>query len=90
MRSFLLSIALIFGVSVVHADETKLHGNIDAARAIAKAEADFAALAKREGTAKAFRDYMDEVDGVIYGGGSEPAIGRDASKLARPGRRDTC
>jgi ketosteroid isomerase-like protein len=78
MRSFLLSIALLCGVNAVHADNAKLHGNIDAARAIAKAEADFAALAKSAGTAKAFRDFMDEVDGVAYAGGSEPAIGRDA------------
>ncbi|HET8941052.1 MAG TPA: nuclear transport factor 2 family protein [Rudaea sp.] len=61
-----------------HAAEPILHGNPDAARAIAKADVDFAALAKRDGTANAFRASMDAVDGMIYGGGSQPAVGRDA------------
>ena len=60
------------------ADDAKLHGNLDAARAVVKADLDFGALAKKQGAAKAFRDAMDEVDGTIYGGGSQPAIGRDA------------
>jgi ketosteroid isomerase-like protein len=61
-----------------HADELRVHGPTQAAQAIVKADTDFAALAKREGTAKAFRDSMDAVDGVIYGGGSVPAVGSDA------------
>ncbi|HZP66951.1 MAG TPA: nuclear transport factor 2 family protein [Rudaea sp.] len=68
-----------------HAEEPKFHGNPAAARAIAKADTDFAALAKREGTAKAFRDTMDEVDGTAYGGGSEPSVGRDAIYAAMGG-----
>ena len=70
----------LFGLSLAtaHAAEPALHGNLDAARAIAKADVDFAALAKRDGTAKAFRESMDAVDGVTYGGGSKPAVGRNA------------
>jgi ketosteroid isomerase-like protein len=78
MRVLALLVLIFLGVAGVRADEPKLHGNVDAARAIAKADADFAALAKRVGSARAFRDSMDAVDGVIYGGGAEPAIGRDA------------
>lgn len=60
------------------AEEPRLHGNLVAARAIVKADGDFAAQAARDGTAKAFAHWMDAVDGTIYGGGSQPAIGRDA------------
>jgi ketosteroid isomerase-like protein len=60
------------------ADEAKLHGNLDAARAIVKADLDFGALAKKEGTAKAFRDSMDAEEGTVFGGSSQPSIGRDA------------
>lgn len=78
MRNLSVLGLLCLGVAGVSAGEPKLHGNADAARAIAKADADFAVLAKQEGTARAFRDAKDGNDGVIYGGGSEPAIGRDA------------
>jgi len=75
----LLCFALLSTLSLAaHCDEPKLHGNLDAARAIVKADLDFGALAKKEGTAKAFRDSLDEVDGTVFGGGSQPAIGRDA------------
>jgi ketosteroid isomerase-like protein len=60
------------------ADEPNLHGNLDAARAIVKADLDFGVLAKKEGTAKAFRDAMDATDGTVFAGGSQPAIGSDA------------
>ena len=60
------------------ADEPKLHGNLGAAKAIVKADLDFGALARKEGTAKAFRDAMDGDEGMIYGGGAKPATGRDA------------
>jgi len=60
------------------ADDPKLHGNLDAARAIVKADIDFGALAAKEGTAKAFRDSMDADDGMVFGGGAQPATGRDA------------
>jgi ketosteroid isomerase-like protein len=75
MLTVLLSAAI--GLSSLQADEPKLSGNVEAARAIVKAESAFAALASSEGTAKAFRDSMDAADGVTYGGGSKPAIGRD-------------
>lgn len=64
--------------AVAHADEAKLHGNRDAARAIVKADLDFGALAAKQGTAKAFRDAMDGDEGMVYGGGAQPATGRDA------------
>ena len=76
MMNLLLIAAIALGAT--QADEPKLGGNVEAARAIAKADNDFAALAAKEGTAKAFRDSMDGTDGVIYGGGSKPSIGRDA------------
>jgi ketosteroid isomerase-like protein len=71
-------LAATIGLATLQAQEPKLSGNVDAARAIVKAETDFAALAAKEGTAKAFRDSMDATDGVTYGGGSKPAVGRDA------------
>ena len=71
MLSLFLAAAVAFGAT----DEAKLSGNVEAARAIVKAESDFAALAAKEGTAKAFRDSMDPIDGVIYGGSSKPSIG---------------
>jgi ketosteroid isomerase-like protein len=78
MRTTILAGLFILGIVSAHADEPRLHGPARAARAIAKADGDFAALAKREGSAKAFRDTMDAVDGVIYGGGTQPATGSDA------------
>jgi len=76
MLNLFLAAAVAFGAT--QADAPKLSGNIEAARAIAKADNDFAALAAKEGTAKAFRDTMDPIDGAAYGGGSKPSIGRDA------------
>lgn len=78
MRTFIFAALFILGVANAHADEPRLHGPAAVARAIAKADGDFAALAKSEGTAKAFRDSMDAVDGVVYGGGTEPAVGSEA------------
>ena len=79
MRTVAAFICLaVAGISSSHADDLRLHGPTKAAQAIANADRDFAVLAKREGTAKAFRDSMDAVDGVIYGGGAKPAIGSDA------------
>ncbi len=78
MRKLLIGGLLIVGVANVHAQQPRLHGNLHAAKAIAKADTDFGALAKRIGTARAFRDSMDGVDGVTYGVGSKPAVGRDA------------
>lgn len=70
---------LLAAVSLnVHAEQPRLHGNLSAARAIVRADVAFAAQAARDGTAKAFRNWMDAVDGVAYGGGSQPAVGRDA------------
>ena len=60
------------------ADELNLHGNLEAARGIVKADLDFGVLAKKEGAAKAFRDAMDATDGTVFAGGSQPAIGSDA------------
>ena len=75
----LLGFALLAGLALTaNADEAKLHGNLDAARAMVKADLDFGALAKKEGTAKAFRDSMDADEGMVYGGGAQPAAGRDA------------
>jgi hypothetical protein len=78
MRTWLVLIALALVSTGANAEEPRLHGNLDAARAIVKADGDFAAQAARDGTAKAFASWMDAVDGTIYGGGSKPAIGRDA------------
>jgi ketosteroid isomerase-like protein len=78
MRILPLLGLFFLGIAGVRADEPKLHGNPDAAKAIVKADLDFGALAKEEGTAKAFRDAMDAADGVIYGVGSTPAIGSEA------------
>jgi len=80
-----LAILSLLGITTALADEPKLHGNLDAARAIVKADLDFGGLAKKEGTAKAFRDAMDATDGTIYGGGSIPSIGRDAIYQAMGG-----
>ena len=49
-----LFFAAAIALSATPTDEPKLSGNVDAARAIAKADNDFAALAAKEGTAKAF------------------------------------
>jgi len=84
MRNVLVMIGILLACAV-HGEEAKLHGNIDAARAIARADRDFAALAQKVGTAKAFRDVMDAIDGVAYGSGSQPAIGRDAIYAAMGG-----
>lgn len=78
MRNLLaLAILSLFSTSAL-ADEPNLHGNLHAARAIVKADLDFGVLAKKEGTAKAFRDAMDAADGTVFAGGSQPAIGSDA------------
>jgi hypothetical protein len=84
MRNLLAAILSLLATAAL-ADEPKLHGNLDAARAIVKADLDFGVLAKKEGTARAFRDAMDETDGVTYGGGSTPSIGRDAIYQAMGG-----
>jgi ketosteroid isomerase-like protein len=81
----LLMSAAIAVVTLNASEEPTLRGNVAAARAIAKAENEFAALSMREGTAKAFRDSMDPIDGVTYGGGSKPAVGRDAIYAAMGG-----
>ena len=74
-----LCFVLLSAVSLAAlADEPKLHGNLDAARAIVKADLDFGALAAKEGTAKAFRDSMDADEGMVFGGGAQPATGHDA------------
>ncbi|HSM99409.1 MAG TPA: nuclear transport factor 2 family protein [Rudaea sp.] len=78
MYKFLALAAIALLSMHAAAQEPRLHGNLGAARAIVKADGDFAAQAARDGTAKAFADWMDAVDGVIYGGGSNPSIGRDA------------
>jgi ketosteroid isomerase-like protein len=83
MLNLFLAATMAFGAT--QADEPTLSGNAEAARAIVKADTDFAALAAKEGTAKAFRDSMDAADGVIYGGGSKPSIGRDAIYAAMGG-----
>lgn len=83
MLLLFLAAAVAFGAT--QADEPTLSGNVEAARAIVKAETDFAALAAKEGTAKAFRDSMDPVDGVIYGGSSKPSIGSAAIYAAMRG-----
>ena len=66
MLNLFFVVAVAFGAT--QAVEPRLSGNLDAARGIVKAETDFAALAATGGTAKAFRDFMDPVDGVIYEG----------------------
>jgi ketosteroid isomerase-like protein len=78
MRTTIAFGLLALALTSAYADEPKPHGNLDAARAIVKADHDFGELAKKEGTAKAFRDSMDADEGVVYGGGSEPAVGHDA------------
>jgi ketosteroid isomerase-like protein len=78
MHNWLARVLIALVSTGAHAQEPRLHGNLDAARAIAKADGDFAAQAARDGTAQAFANWMDTVDGTIYGGGSQPAIGRDA------------
>lgn len=78
MRTILYLLPLALTGVGAHADQARLHGNLPAARAIVQAEENFAAQAERDGTAKAFRHWMDPIHGVAYGGGSKPAIGRDA------------
>jgi len=78
MRTILLSLLLLCGTAIANAEEPKLHGNLDAARTIARADREFAELARKEGEAKACRDVMDAVDGVIFNGDGQPAIGREA------------
>jgi ketosteroid isomerase-like protein len=80
-----LFLTMSLGLASLQAGEPALRGNAEAARTIAKAEVDFAAQAARDGTAKAFREWMDPVDGVAYGGGSKPAVGRDAIYAAMGG-----
>ena len=78
MHNWLAWVLIALVSTGANAQEPRLHGNLDAARAIVKADGDFAAQAARDGTAKAFANWMDAVDGTIYGGGSQPAIGHDA------------
>ena len=79
MRTLLLGFTLLTAFAAsAHADEAKLRGNLDAARAIVKADLDFAALAKKQGTAKAFRNAMDAEQGMVYAGAEQPATGRAA------------
>lgn len=78
MRTIVAIGLLVLGIASAQAADALLHGPLDVARAIAKADRDFAALAKREGAAKAFRDSMDSSDGIIYGSGADPAIGAEA------------
>ncbi|MGH8090538.1 MAG: YybH family protein [Rudaea sp.] len=78
MRTWLIAGFLALAGVNAQATDPGLHGNLEAARAIVKADGDFAAQAARDGTAKAFANWMDAVDGTIFGGGSVPAIGHDA------------
>ena len=78
MRTLIAVGLIALGITSAYADEPRLHGPAAVARAIAKADGDFAVLAKSEGTAKAFRDAMDAIDGIVYGGGAEPAVGSAA------------
>ena len=78
MHNWLAWVLIALVSTGANAQEPRLHGNLDAARAIVKADGDFAAQAARDGTAKAFANWMDAVDGTIYGSGSQPAIGHDA------------
>jgi len=74
----LLCFALLSAVSATAlAYEPKLHGNLEAAEAIVKADLDFGVLAKKEGVAAAFRDSMDAEEGTVFGGTSQPHTGRD-------------
>jgi len=85
MRSLFCFALLCTASFAALADEPKLHGNLDAARAIVKADLDFGELAKKEGVAASFRDAMDAEDGTVFGGGSQPATGRDAVYAAMGG-----
>ncbi len=64
--------------------EVTMHGPKSKAEAILKAERAFDALSQAEGSAKAFRAFMDPVDGREFVGG-EPARGLDAIYRAQGG-----
>ena len=64
--------------------EVPIHGSEATAKQILATERAFAAMADEEGSAKAFRAYMDPVDGLEFAGG-EPARGSDAIYKAQGG-----
>ncbi len=64
--------------------EVVLHGPPAKAEALLRAERAFDAMSVAEGSAKAFRAFMDPVDGREFAGG-EPARGADAIYKAQGG-----
>lgn len=72
MRPLILAVAVSAVAQAVYAQETK--STADAVRAADRA---FEARGQEVGTARAFREYMDEIDGLQFNG-AVPTRGADA------------
>lgn len=76
MRILLSSVAVALIAAGAARAEVPMHGPDKTAREILAAERAFAAMSDKEGSAKAFRAFMDPVDGLEFAGG-QPKRGRD-------------
>ena len=84
MKTVMIGAAMVALVTGAGHAEVPMHGPEVTARQILAAERAFAALAASDGSAKAFRAYMDPVNGLEFAGG-EPARGSDAIYKAQGG-----
>jgi ketosteroid isomerase-like protein len=84
MRPIIGGVALALMAAGVGQAEVRMHGPAATAEAVLKAERAFDAMSASEGTAKAFRAFMDPVDGLVFAGG-EPARGAEAIYKAQGG-----
>lgn len=84
MRHLMVCAALAAGLAGVAHAEVQMHGPADTAKAVLAADRAFAVVSDKEGSAKAFRAFMDPVDGLMFAGG-EPTRGLDAIYKAQGG-----
>ena len=84
MRMMVGALVVALSVGGAARAEPVLHGPKVTAEAVLKVERAFDAMSASEGSAKAFRAFMDSVDGIEFAGG-EPARGADAIYKAQGG-----
>jgi ketosteroid isomerase-like protein len=84
MQIFMAGAALALMAAGIGQAEVRMHGPAETADAVLKAERAFDALAQSDGTAKAFRAFMDQADGLVFARG-EPARGEGAIYKAEGG-----
>ena len=77
MRIIAVGLAALALMAAGARAEVLVHGPKETAEAILKADRDFDALSASEGTAKAFRAYMDATDGLVFAG-HDPVRGGEA------------